>query len=391
VIIGKRLFAVLGVAGGVSSLVAGCATPEKPDRGSTVKKVFGKMPDGQTIDVYTLTNRNGLVARVMTYGATLTELHVPGKDGKLEDVVLGFDTLDGYLKGHPYFGSTTGRVANRIAGGKFLLDGRSYRLAANNGPNHLHGGNVGLDKRVWKAAAVQSDLGPAVRFTYMSPDAEEGYPGNLDIAVTYTLTNANELRIDYRATTDESTPVNLTNHAYFNLAGAGNGTILDHELMIAASRYTPVDATSIPTGVIAPVAGTVMDFTKPMKIGARIDEVGGDPGGYDHNYVLDKKGAELALAARLRDPTSGRVMEVWTTEPGIQLYTGNYLDGTLTGKGGKVYGKRAALCLETQHFPDSVNRPEFPSVILRPGQTYRQTTVHRFTDVPSGPVRNLGQ
>jgi len=378
----KGFIAVLGIAG-VSSIVAGCAAGEKTDGGGSVKKeVFGKMPDGQTIDIYTLTNKNGLVAKVTTYGATLTELHVPGKDGKLTDVVLGFDTLDGYLKGCPYFGATTGRVANRIAAGKFTVDGRLYRVATNNGPNHLHGGIVGFDKRVWKARGIADASGFGIVLSYMSPDGEEGYPGNLDITVTYRLTNANELRIDYKAKTDESTPVNLTNHAYFNLAGAGNGTILDHELLLIASRFTPVDATSIPTGVIAPVARTVMDFTKPTAIGLRIDKVGGDPGGYDHNYVLDKKGTELALAARLRDPTSGRVMEVLTTEPGIQLYTGNYLDGTIKGKGGKVYGKRSALCLETQHFPDSVNHPQFPSVILKPGQTYTQTTIHKFSVQP---------
>jgi aldose 1-epimerase len=382
VIIRKGFIAVLGIAG-VSSIVAGCAAGEKTDGGGSVKKeVFGKTADGQTIDIYTLTNKNGLVAKVTTYGATLTELHVPGKDGKLTDVVLGFNTLDGYLKGCPYFGATTGRVANRIAAGKFTVDGRLYRVATNNAPNHLHGGNVGFDKRVWKARGITDASGFGIVLSYMSPDGEEGYPGNLDITVTYMLTNANELRIDYKAKTDESTPINLTNHAYFNLAGAGNGTILDHELLLVASRFTPVDATSIPTGAIAPVARTVMDFTKPTAIGLRIDKVGGDPGGYDHNYVLDKKGTELALAARLRDPVSGRIMEVWTTEPGIQLYTGNYLDGTIKGKGGKVYGKRSALCLETQHFPDSVNHPEFPSVMLKPGQTYTQTTVHKFSVQP---------
>ena len=378
-IIGKGLTLVLGVAV-VSGIVTGCAAGGKADGGGSMKNEdFGKTPDGKTIQIYTLTNKNGLVAKVTTYGATLTELHVPGKDGKLEDVVLGFDTLDGYLKGCPYFGATTGRVANRIAGGKFTVDGRLYRVATNNGPNHLHGGIVGLDKRVWRARGVVGPSEIGIIFSYLSADGEEGYPGNLDITVTYTLTDANELRIDYKAKTDEATPINLTNHAYFNLAGAGNGTILDHELLLVASRFTPVDATSIPTGAIAPVAGTVMDFTKPTPIGRRIEQVGGTPGGYDHNYVLDKKGAELALAARLVDPSSGRVMEVWTTEPGIQLYTGNYLDGTLKGKGGKVYGKRSALCLETQHFPDSVNHAEFPSVILRPGQTYTQTTVHKFS------------
>ena len=349
------------------------------DMGSVTKSTFGTLEDGTEVDIYTLTNSNGLVARITTYGAMVTELHVPDRNGNLADVVLGFDNLDAYLAGHPYFGCTTGRVANRVAKGKFSLDGSEYTLATNNGPNHLHGGDVGLDKRVWNAEPVASADRPSVKFTYTSPDGEEGYPGTLSIAVTYTLTNDDELRVDYEATTDKATPVNLTNHSYFNLAGEGSGPILDHELTIVAAHYTPVDDTGIPTGEIAPVAGTVMDFTSPVAIGARIDQLAGDPGGYDHNYVLDNQDGDLALAATLHEPTSGRVLEVRTTEPGIQLYTGNYLDGTLTGKSGKVYGKRHAVCLETQHYPDSVNQPNFPSTILRPGETYRTTTVHRFS------------
>jgi aldose 1-epimerase len=345
---------------------------------SITRAPFGTTRDGTAVEIYTLTNPNGLVARVMTYGATLTELHVPDRQGKLADVVLGFDSLDGYLAGHPYFGTTTGRFANRIARGTFTLDGQEYRLAVNNAPNHLHGGVNGLDKKVWKAKEVTGASGPAVQFHYLSPDGEEGYPGNLDITVTYALTNDNALRIDYSATSDKATPVNLTNHSYFNLAGAGKGDILGHELMIAAEAYTPVDDTSIPTGEIRPVRGTVMDFLKPMAIGARIAQVGGNPGGYDHNYVLSSRAESAGPAARLRDPGSGRVMDLFTTEPGVQLYTGNYLDGSLKGKGGAVYRKNYGVCLETQHYPDSVHRPDFPSTILRPGMVYRQTTLHRF-------------
>jgi len=348
---------------------------------SVQREPWGKTPDGTSVELYTLTNSNGLVAKITTYGALVTELRVPDRAGKLGDVVLGYPSLEGYLdpKTHPYFGCTTGRVANRIASGKFTLEGKEYQLATNNAPNHLHGGNVGLDRRVWKAREEPSDSGKAVKFTYTSPAGEEGYPGTLDIEVVYTLTNSDDLRIDYKARTDKATPVNLTNHSYFNLAGAGNGTILGHELQLEADAYTPVDATGIPTGELAPVKDNVMDFTKPMKIGARIDQIGGTPGGYDHNYVLRSQDGTLALAAIVYDASSGREMKVLTTEPSIQLYTGNYLDGTVVGKEGKLYPQRAALCLETQHYPDSVNQPAFPSTILRPGMTYRQTTVFRFS------------
>jgi aldose 1-epimerase len=359
------------------AVVPALAAEEKPMPG-VQKSAFGKTADGTPIEVYTLTNGKGMTARVMTYGATLTELDVPDKTGKSADVVLGFDDLKGYLAGHPYFGATVGRVANRIAKAKFTLDGKEYKLAANNGPNSLHGGARGFDKVVWKANIVETSPNPSVRFTYRSPDGEEGYPGNLDVAVTYTLTADNALRLTYEATTDKATPVNLTNHSYFNLAGPASGTILDHELTIDADKHTPGDATLIPTGKIEPVKGTPLDFTTATPIGKRIGELKGEPGGYDHNYVLNPhKG--LARAAVVRDPKSGRVMEVLTTEPGLQFYTGNFLDGTLKGKGGTVYKKNQAFCLETQHFPDSVNHPEFPSTILTPGKTYKHETVYRFS------------
>jgi aldose 1-epimerase len=343
------------------------------------KKPFGKTDDGTPVDLYILTNGRGMTAKVMTYGAILTELDVPDKDGKPEDVVLGFDDLKGYLAGHPFFGATVGRVANRIAKGRFTLNGKEYKLAVNNGPNALHGGKKGFDKMVWKAEPVKAASGVAVKFTYKSPDGEEGYPGNLTATVTYTLTTKNELRLDYTATTDKATPVNLSNHSYFNLAGPRSGDILGHEMMLAADKYTPVDETLIPTGEIKPVRGTPLDFTKPTAIGARIAQMKGKPGGYDHNFVLNGGGKRLALAARVHDPKSGRVMEMYTTEPGVQFYTGNFLDGSNKGKGGVVYKKHQGFCLEAQHFPDSVNHPNFPSTILEPGKTYKQTTIYKFS------------
>jgi aldose 1-epimerase len=346
--------------------------------GDLDKMEFGKTPDGQTVVLYTLKNGK-LLAKVMTYGAILTELHTPDRDGKLADVVLGFDNLKAYLGSHPYFGSTVGRVANRVAGGKFTLEGKEYTLAKNNGPHSLHGGSKGFDKAVWKAEEVASPDGPSVKFTHTSPDGDEGYPGNLSVSVTYTLTEK-ALRIDYKATTDKATPVNLTHHSYFNLAGPASGPVLDHELMIAADSHTPGDETLIPTGAIAPVAGTPLDFRKPTPIGSRIDQIKADPVGYDHNYVLNgHDSGKPTPAARVHDPKSGRIMEVFTTEPGVQFYTGNFLDGTITGKGGVVYKKHGALCLEAQHFPDSVNHPTFPSTILEPGKTYTQTTTYQFS------------
>ena len=340
----------------------------------TRKSSFGQLPDGTAVDLYTLTNANGLVAKITNYGTIVTELHVPDRKGRVGDIALGFDELGPYLKRHPYFGCTVGRVANRISKARFTLDGKTYSLAANNGPNHLHGGLKGFDKVVWKA---EPQPGAAVKFTYTSPDGEEGYPGTLAVAVIMTLTDANELSLDYTATTDKPTPVNLTNHSYFNLAG--EGVVLDYEIMIPAEYYTPSDDALIPTGEIKPVKDTPMDFTAPRPIGSRFAQLTKTPIGYDTNYVLKAHDKGMALAARVYEPASGRVMEVHTTEPAIQFYTSNFLDGSLTGKRGVGYRQYAALCLEAQHFPDAVNQPGFPSIILRPGQTYRQTTVHKFS------------
>jgi aldose 1-epimerase len=346
---------------------------------SVEKTAFGKMPDGKEVDLYTLTNAHGMTVKVTNYGGIVTELLVPDKNGKAENVVLGFDNLKDYLAGHPFFGALAGRVANRIAGAKFTLDGKEYKLAANNGPNTLHGGKAGFDKKLWKAEQVKAAGAVGVKLHYVSPDGEEGFPGNLDTTVTYWLTNDNELKIDYTATTDKATPVNLTHHGYFNLATPASGPMLGHELMIAADQYTPTDDALIPTGEIKSVKGTPLDFTKPTPIGDRIDQLKGNPGGYDHNYVLRGGGKGLALAARVHEPKSGRVMEVFTTEPAIQFYSGNFLNGKEKGHGGVTYRKHQGLCLEAQHFPDSVHHANFPSVILRPGETYRQTTVYKFS------------
>ena len=366
----------------VSLLTAILSVPAAAqDNVSITKKPFGKTKDGKTVEIYSLKNSNGLSADIMTYGGTVVSLHVPDKSGKMGDVVLGFDTVAEYEEKSPYFGCITGRYANRIAKGKFMLGGEEYTLATNNEPNHLHGGLKGLDKQVWKASSKETPKGPAVIFTHTSPDGDEGYPGALSMEVTYTLTNDNSLRIDYKATTDKVTVVNLTNHSYFNLGGHGNGTILDHHLTLYADTYTPTDATAIPIGELAPVEGTPFDFRTATAIGKRI----GSPDtqirygkGYDHNYVVNGAPGTLRRAAVVHDPKSGRVMEISTTEPGIQLYTGNFLDG-LAGKGGKTYVHRGALCLETQHFPDSPNQKSFPSVVLRPGATYTHTTVHKFS------------
>jgi len=344
---------------------------------SIQSKSIGKMQDGTQVDEYTLTNANGLRIRIITYGATLTTVEVPDRHGKLGVVTLYLDSLDGYLAGHPFFGSIAGRYANRIAKGKFTLDGVEYTLATNNGPNHLHGGIKGFDKAVWKAEPAEGEGSVAVKFTHTSPDGDEGYPGTLTASVTYSLTNDNELRMEYTAQTDKPTHVNLTNHAYWNLAGAGSGDVLGHELMLNADRYLPVDEGLIPLGEPASVKGTPMDFTEPHTIGSRIARVEGL--GYDHCYVLNKKrGGELSLAARVVEPKSGRVMEVYTTQPGIQLYTGNFLDGHPI-VAGKPCKKHYGFCLETEHYPDSPNRPEYPSTVLRPGETYHEVTVHRFS------------
>jgi aldose 1-epimerase len=343
---------------------------------------FGTSKDGQEVKLHTLTNLKGLRVRLIDYGATLIGVDAPDRNGKNANITLSFPSLDGYLQRHPYFGSTVGRYGNRIAGGKFSLDGQSYSLAVNNGPNHLHGGLKGFDAVLWKAEAVNNEALPqsvGVRFSYTSADGEEGYPGKLDVTVAYTLTNDNALRIDYAATTDKPTVVNLTNHAYWNLAGAGSGDILKHELTIAADKYLPIDDTSIPTGVLASVVDTPFDFTTPHAIGERIGELKKEPHktkGYDHCYVLRGQQGKLELAARAKDPTSGRVMEVYTTEPGVQLYCGNFLGGGV-GEGG--FKQHEGFCLETQHYPDSPNKPEFPSTVLRPGQTYRSVTEHRFS------------
>ena len=338
---------------------------------------FGKLSDGSIVKRYTLKNSNGIIARVMEYGAILTELWVPDRNGRSGNVVLGFDNLNQYLNGHPFFGATTGRYANRIAQGRFTLDGKEYTLATNNGPNALHGGLKGFDKQLWKSEILPARPGEqSIRFTYLSKDGEEGYPGNLSVTVVYTLTDDNALRIDYTATTDQPTVVNLTNHSYFNLASGGD--ILNHEVRIAADRYTPVNDQLIPTGELAPVTGTPLDFQKSTAIGERISKLQPTPGGYDHNFVLKRSGPGLEAVAWVSEPTAGRTLEVLTTEPGMQLYTANFLDGKLKGVNGIIYHKHSALCLETQHFPDSPNNPKFPSTTLRPGETYKTTTVYRF-------------
>jgi len=338
---------------------------------------FGTLDDGTAVEMLTLKNAKGATAKIITYGAILTELWVPDRDGKMGDVVLGFDNLKGYVSNHPWFGATVGRVANRIAKGKFTLDGKEYSLEINNPPNNLHSGSKGLSRAVWKAEPLHEPHAAAARFTCVTPDGDGGFPGNLSVTVIYRLTDHNELQIDYTAKTDKATPVNLTNHSYFNLGGEKD--ILSHVLFLPADSYTPVDATLIPTGEIAPVKGTPLDFTKPVAIGAHIAEMKGDPGGYDHNFVLSKEAGKRKLAARVFDPQSGRQMEVWTTEPGVQFYSGNFLDGTLSGKRGVIYGKHSAFCLETQHFPDSVNHANFPSVILRPDAIYHTETIYQFS------------
>ena len=351
---------------------------------------FGTTPDGESVQIFTLTNGHGVEVRAMTYGGIITSLKVPDRSGVLGDIVLGYDDLAGYLEETPYFGAIIGRYGNRIGSARFTLDGETYALAANNGPNSLHGGDRGFDKRVWEGASFQNDEGVGVTFTRLSPDGEEGYPGNLTVQVTYTLTEGNELVVDYLATTDRPTPVNLTQHSYFNLAGDGSGDILGHALTLQASRYTPVDDLLIPTGELAAVEGTPFDFRAPHAIGERIGAEHPQiafGGGYDHNFVLDRGGAaegDLMLAARVEEPLSGRVLEIRTTEPGIQFYSGNFLDGTITGKSGHVYAHRTGFCLETQHFPDSPNQPAFPSTILLPDTEYRSRTVFAFSVAPGG-------
>jgi len=372
-------FAALAVAVGLT----GCATPCMQHKECNVTTAYyGKTKDGVAVNIHTLVNKNGMAFDVIDYGATITAIRVPDQNGKCGDVALGFTNLADYEAKSPYFGCAVGRYGNRIAKGKFTLGGQTYTLATNNGPNALHGGLKGFDKVVWNGQASKTAAGPAVTFTHVSKDGDEGYPGTLTMKMVYTLTDANEIRLDYTATTDKDTVVNLTNHSYFNLAGQGQGDILGHLLLLNAEHFTPVDATLIPSGELRPVKGTPFDFTKPVAIGARIaqdDEQLKFGGGYDHNWVLEREDGGLCLAARVTEPTSGRVMEVFTTEPGVQFYCGNFLDGTLTGKDGKVYKHRYGFCLETQHYPDSPNHPNFPPTTLKPGQTYQTTTVYKFS------------
>lgn len=378
----KPFLAALIVAWAGAALAAD-APPRKPKTHpprkyemSVVKEPFGKTKDGVEVERYTLNNANGLTATVMTYGATLLGVETPDRNGKYENITLHLDSLAEYLAGHPCFGSICGRYANRIAKGKFTLDGVDYHLVTNGGPHHIHGGRVGFDKVVWKAEPLEKPEAVGVQLTYTSPDGEEGYPGTLKATVIYALTADDELRIEYAAQTDKPTVLNLTNHAYWNLAGKGD--VLEHELTLVADRYLPADATVLPTGEIVPVRGTPWDFTKPKPIGSRIDKV---EGGYDHCYAINQaKPGELTLCAKVVEPKTGRTMEVWTTEPGVQLYTANSM--RMKRSGGRWYDKHDGFCLEAQHYPDSPNRAEFPSTVLRPGQTYRQTTIHKFGVVP---------
>jgi aldose 1-epimerase len=366
----------------------GCNTGQESMTNSITRAPFGTTPEGEAVEVFTLTNRNGVVMRAIEYGGIVTHLMTPDRDGQMGDIVLGFDSLEPYLPGvdpyqdgSPYFGSIIGRYGNRIANGRFTLDGQVYQLATNDGQNHLHGGIRGFDKVVWQGEPFENGSEVGVVFRYTSPHGEEGYPGTLQVEVRYTLTDDDEWIVDYHAVTDRPTHVNLTQHTYFNLAGAGSGDILGHELMLQAGGFTPVNATLIPTGEIQSVEGTPFDFRSAMAIGARIDAPDQQLQyglGYDHNWVLDRTGAGLSLAAQVYEPTTGRTLEIRTEEPGIQFYAGNFLDGTITGKDGHVYGHRSGFCLETQHFPDTPNQPTFPSTVLRPGEEYRTRTVMVF-------------
>jgi aldose 1-epimerase len=350
--------------------------------GELKKDDWGKLPSGEQVDLYTLRNANGIEATITNYGGRIVTLKTPDRHGRFEDIVLGFDSLDGYLAKNPYFGALVGRYANRIANAEFTIGKKTYHLARNDGPNSLHGGLKGFDKVGWQGKPVHVDEGPAIELTYLSSDGEENYPGNLHVIVRYTLTNKNELKIDYRATTDKETILNLTNHSYFNLAGQAAGSILDHLVMINADEFTPVNEHLIPTGERRRVSGTPFDFRKLEPIGKRIGENDQQLKygiGYDHNYILNRKPAALVPAARVTEPTTGRAIEVSTTEPGIQFYTGNHLDGSVRGKGGTIYGFRSGFCLETQHFPDSPHHPEFPSTALKPDQEYRSSTVFTFS------------
>ena len=342
---------------------------------------FGKAPDGTPVELFTLTNINGVSAQITNYGGVITTLHVPDKNGDFVDVVLGYYTLDEYLKKSPHFGALVGRFGNRIANGRFTLDGVEYQLAINNGPNHLHGGLVGFDKKVWIPEMITEENASALKLTYLSPDGEENYPGNLNVEAIYKLNDDNELILTFNARTDKKTVLNLTNHSYFNLKGHGNGDILDHEIQFNSRELVAIDSTSIPLGPLMNVTNTPFDFQEPKPIGKDIeadDQQIRNAGGYDHSFVVDGYNKDLKLACTVREPASGRIMEVWTTQPAVQFYTSNFLDGSIKGKDGKVYYKRYAFCLETQHYPDSPNHPEYPSTVLDPGEVYDQTTVYKF-------------
>ena len=366
--------------GAGAAFLAGCAGPGTPET-AIQKEPFGTTPDGQAVEIYTLRNDKGAEARIMTYGGTVLSLKMPDRKGHYDDVVLGFDNLDDYLKGVPYFGALIGRYGNRIGNAKFSLDGQTYNLVANDGPNTLHGGTKGFDKVVWTAKPHMADGGAMLELDYVSPDGEQGFPGTLTVTAVYTLTEENELRLDFMAATDKDTVVNLTHHSYWNLAGKGD--ILNHVVSIYGDYYTPVDAGLIPTGKLEPVSGTPFDFRAPTVIGTRVNQ--DDPQlklahGIDHNWVIEKaQKNELTRLARVSEPTTGRVMEVWSTEPAVQFYTGNFLNGTLKGKGGWVYQKNAAICLEPQHYPDSPNQPQFPGTELKPGELFQSTIIYKFT------------
>lgn len=366
----------------LSLIPLACVSNQQKAMGATHKERFGALPTGEQIDLYTLRNSKGVEVAITNYGGRIVSLRTPDRNGKSDNIVLGFDNLEGYLGPNPYFGAIVGRYANRIAKGEFTLDGVAYKLVVNNGPNALHGGTKGFDKVAWTAKEVSTKEGPGLELQYLSKDGEEGYPGNLSVTVTYVLTDANELKIDYKATTDKDTVLNLSNHSYFDLSGQAHGDITHHVVTINADRFTPVDETLIPTGELRNVQGTPFDFRKPKEIVARIDDKNQQleyGKGYDHNFVLNRTGTGPTFAARVRDPNSGRVLEVLTTQPGLQFYTGNSLDGTVKGDGGVVYGRRSGLCLETQHFPDSPNKPKFPSTELRPGQRYHEITIFKFS------------
>jgi len=378
----KKIIQIITVAAvaTVAACFTGCSLMSHSPKGTITESAFGKLPDGTPVELYTLRNSHGMEATIMTYGGIVTSLTVPDKDGQFSDVVLGYDNLDGYLKSTPYFGALIGRYGNRIAKGKFSLDGVEYTLATNNRPNALHGGLKGFDKVVWTARPMPTANGPSLILTYVSRNGEEGYPGNLLVTAVYSVTEKNELKVEFTATTDQKTVVNLTHHSYFNLRSSGD--VLGHVVTINADKFTPVDSTLIPTGELRPVAGTPFDFRQPATIGAGIANTNDEQivfgGGYDHNWVLNKQGKELSLAASIYEPTTGRTMEVWTTEPATQFYSGNFLDGTITGKGGWVYNFRDGFCFEPQHYPDAPNQPAFPTTELKPGETYQNTIIYKF-------------